>query len=305
MKFFQNPYTIGNTPLEHLLVFAPTKNLFAKIESRNPLGSVKDRAAMGMILRGEKLGLLTPGDTLIEATSGNTGIGLAWIAKKRGYTLIVTMPETMSEERKRVLKFLGVEIILTEGSKGMKGAVAKAKEISEERGLYLPNQFENPGNPDFHYRTTGPEIWKQSGGKVDMIVFGCGTGGSIMGVGKFLREKNPKLQIIAVEPQESPVLSKGPESAGPHGIAGIGPGFIPKIVDLNMFHEIETVHSQEARETAREIAEKEGLFIGISGGASAFVARKKAMQNPEKIVVTLFPDTAERYCSTPLFTEIL
>ncbi|MEI7511668.1 MAG: cysteine synthase A [Candidatus Peregrinibacteria bacterium] len=297
--------TIGNTPLTHLETFAPTHNLFAKIESRNPLGSVKDRAAMGMITRGESLGLLKPGGTIIEATSGNTGIGLAWIALKKGYKLIVAMPENASEERKRVLKFLGADIVLTEMAKGMKGAVAKAIEIAEETGAYFSNQFENPGNPDFHYHTTGPEIWEQSGGKVDIIVFGVGTGGSIMGAGKFLREKNPNLQIIAVEPAESPVLSKGPEAAGPHAIPGLGAGFIPKIVDLTLFDSVETVASPDARATAREIAKTEGLFVGTSSGAAAFAARKVAAENPEKFVATLFPDTAERYCSTPLFTEIL
>nr|VFJ88424.1 MAG: cysteine synthase A [Candidatus Kentron sp. H]VFJ92841.1 MAG: cysteine synthase A [Candidatus Kentron sp. H]VFJ94809.1 MAG: cysteine synthase A [Candidatus Kentron sp. H] len=290
---------IGKTPIVALGNFAPEVKLFAKLESFNPLSSVKDRAAYGMLVRAEQRGELQAGDLIVEPTSGNTGIALAWIARLKGYPLILTMPETMSLERRRILAFLGAEIVLTEGPKGMTGAIEKAREIAEAQKAYLPNQFENPGNPEFHFETTGPEIWRDFVGKVDIAVFGVGTGGTLTGAGGYLKGKNPKLKIVAVEPAESPILSGG--SHRPHKIQGIGAGFVPKILKTALIDSVETVSSDEAIAVSKALAQKEGLFVGISSGAAAAAARRVAIQNPDKVVITLFPDTAERYFSTDLF----
>ncbi|VFM95412.1 MAG: cysteine synthase [Candidatus Kentron sp. G] len=290
---------IGKTPVVSLGNFAPEARLWAKLESFNPLSSVKDRAARGMLLRAEENGQLKAGDLIVEPTSGNTGIALAWIARLGHYRLLLTMPETMSIERRRILEFLGAELVLTEGAKGMNGAIEKAREIAEDKNAYMPNQFENPGNPAFHFKTTGPEIWQDLAGKVDIAVFGVGTGGTLTGTGGYLKEKNPDLKIVAVEPAESPVLSGGSHS--PHKIQGIGAGFVPKILKTELIDSVETVPSAEAMAAARELTEKEGLFVGISSGAAAGAARRVAAGNPDKVVVTVFPDTAERYFSTDLF----
>ncbi|MBT8420121.1 MAG: cysteine synthase A [Gammaproteobacteria bacterium] len=290
---------IGKTPITALENFAPGTKLCAKLESFNPLSSVKDRAACGMLLRAEQKGELKAGDLIVEPTSGNTGIALAWIARLKNYRLVLTMPETMSIERRRILEFLGAEIVLTEGPKGMNGAIEKAREIAESKKAYLPNQFENPGNPEFHYKTTGPEIWQDLAGKVDIAVFGVGTGGTLTGAGGYLKEKNPGLKIIAVEPAESPILSGGAHS--PHKIQGIGAGFVPKILKTELIESIELVSSDEAIAVAKELAQTEGLFVGISSGAAAAAAKRLATQNPDKVVITVFPDTAERYFSTDLF----
>jgi cysteine synthase A len=294
--------TIGKTPLFRVPTFAPGANLFVKLESKNPAGSVKDRAVWGMIRLAEKEGKLKQGSIIVEPTSGNTGIGLAWISCIRGYKLILTMPETMSVERRNILKFLGAKVVPTDGMKGMQGAIDKAVEISEKENAFFPNQFSNPGVVQIHFETTGPEIWEEIGKKLDFAVFGVGTGGTLTGAGKFLKSKKKEVKIVAVEPADSPVISGG--KPGPHKIQGIGAGFIPDILDTKIIHTVETVTNEDALSTSRELAEKEGIFVGISSGAAAHAARKIAQSHPNEYVMTILPDTAERYLSTDLFFGI-
>lgn len=297
---------IGNTPLVELSHIknnlALEGNLIAKVEFFNPAGSVKDRIAKAMIEKAEKEGKIKKGATIIEATSGNTGIGLASVSAAKGYSTILTMPETMSIERRNLLKAYGAKIVLTEGAKGMKGAIEKAEELSKENeNSFIPSQFENKANPAIHYETTGPEIYNDLDGHVDIFVAGVGTGGTISGVGKYLKEKNPDVQIIAVEPEASPVLSKG--QAGPHGIQGIGAGFIPDTLDTHIYDEVIAVSNEDAYTTGRMLATKEGLLVGISSGAATFAAIQvaKRPENKGKNIVVLLPDTGERYFSTPMF----
>ena len=290
---------IGNTPLLKLEKFAKGLKLFAKLENKNPLGSVKDRAALGMILAAENQGLLKKKSKIVEPTSGNTGIALAWISKIKGYEVILTMPETMSIERVKIMKFLGAKVVLTKAEKGMQGAIDKANDIAKKENALFLNQFSNPGNSGIHYKTTGPEIWEQMDKKIDIAVFCVGTGGTLTGCAKFLKKQNPKIKIVAVEPADSAVLSGN--KAGNHQIQGIGAGFIPDILDLNLIDEICLVSNEEALDTAQELVLTEGCFMGISSGAAAFVAKRQAENNKNKKVCTLFPDTAERYLSTKLF----
>ncbi len=297
---------IGRTPLINLKAFSTEYGLEAeiigKLECFNPAGSVKDRVAKNMIESAEKKGLIKEGTVIIEPTSGNTGIGLAMVAVSKGYRLILTMPETMSVERRMLLKAYGAEIVLTNGAKGMQGAIDKAEELASEfENSFIPGQFTNMDNPKTHIMTTGPEIWEDTDGKVDIFVAGVGTGGTLSGVGEFLKEKNPKIKIIAVEPQDSPVLSEG--RSGAHGIQGIGAGFVPETLNTKIYDEIVTVKTEEAYESARIVAQKEGLLIGISAGAALFAAQKIARlpENKGKRIVVLLPDSGERYLSTPLF----
>ena len=294
---------VGNTPLVRInRLNKGAAEVLVKVEYFNPGGSVKDRIALAMVEAAEKSGALKPGGTIIEPTSGNTGVGLALIAAVKGYKLILTMPETMSIERRKLAKAYGAEIVLTEGAKGMKGAIAKAEELlAATPGAIIPQQFENEANPAYHYRTTGPEIWADTDGKVDAFVAGVGTGGTITGTGKFLREKNPDIKIVAVEPDTSPVLSKG--TPGPHKIQGIGAGFVPKVLDTALLSEIVTVSAEDAGATARAAAAQEGLLVGISSGAALFTALELS-KRPDfagKRIVALLPDTGERYLSTWLF----
>ena len=299
---------VGHTPvLEFTNIEKEEKlqaNLYGKLEYFNPAGSVKDRIAQAMIEDAEKKGILKEGSVIIEPTSGNTGIGLAAIAAAKGYRAILTMPETMSVERRNILKAYGAEIVLTEGSKGMKGAIAKAEELAKEiEGSFIPGQFDNPANPKVHYETTGPEIWRDTDGKVDAFVAGVGTGGTVTGTGKYLKEQNSDVKVVAVEPASSPVLSQG--KAGAHKIQGIGAGFVPKVLDTAVYDEIITVENDDAFAASKELTKKEGILTGISSGAALYAALQLA-QRPEfegKTIVALLPDSGDRYYSTPLFTE--
>lgn len=299
---------VGDTPLVEISNFAKDNginaNVFAKLEYLNPAGSVKDRIAKAIIENAEDKGMLKEGSVIIEPTSGNTGIGLASVAAVKGYRLIITMPETMSVERRNLMKAYGAELVLTDGSKGMTGAIEKAEELSKEiLNSIIAGQFTNPVNPETHYKTTGPEIWKDTDGKVDIFVAGVGTGGTISGVGKFLKEKNPNVKIIAVEPSGSPVLSEG--KAGPHGIQGIGAGFVPETLDTSVYDEVIKVENEEAYEFGRKFAKQEGVLVGISSGAALYAASvvAKRPENSNKNVVVLLPDTGDRYLSTPMFCD--
>lgn len=299
---------IGNTPVVELSNLEKEVGLKAqllvKVEFFNPAGSVKDRIAKRMIEKAEEQCLLKKGATIIEPTSGNTGIGLASVCASKGYKAIFTMPETMSVERRNLLKAYGAKIVLTPGSQGMKGAIAKAKELQESTpNSLIPSQFTNLENPQAHYETTGPELWEQTDGEIDIFVAGVGTGGTISGTGKYLKEKNPNIKIVAVEPEGSPVLSQG--KAGPHGIQGIGAGFVPDTLNTQIYDEIITVTNENAYNTGRAIAQKEGLLVGISSGASVYAAIQlaKRPENEGKRIVALMPDTGERYLSTPMFTQ--
>lgn len=309
MKIHQNILElVGHTPLVELSKIEKDEDLqsklVAKVEAFNPAGSAKDRIALNMIEAAEKEGLLKPGATIIEPTSGNTGIGLALVCAQKGYNLILTMPETMSVERRKLIKAYGAKVELTDGSKGMKGAIAKAEELAQEiPGSFIPSQFTNPANPKKHYETTGPEIWEDTEGTVDIFVAGVGTGGTLSGVGEYLKEKNPNVKIIAVEPEDSPLLSKG--YAGPHKIQGIAAGFIPETLDTKIYDEVVTVSNEEAFKMGRRLAQEEGLLVGISSGAAAKAALEvaKRPENEGKTIVVLLPDTGERYLSTQMFSE--
>ena len=297
---------IGGTPLLELVNLENAHELgatlLAKLEYFNPAGSVKDRIAKAMIDDAEAKGLLKEGSVIIEPTSGNTGIGLASVAASRGYRLIITMPETMSIERRNLMKAYGAELVLTDGSKGMKGAIAKADELAQEiPNSFIPSQFTNPANPAIHEKTTGVEIWDDTDGKVDIFVAGVGTGGTISGTGAYLKSKNPNIKVVAVEPKSSPVLSEG--TAGPHKIQGIGAGFVPETLNTNIYDEIIPVSNEDAFETGRVIARTEGVLVGISSGAAVWAAIQlaKRPENKGKTIVALLPDTGERYLSTPMF----
>lgn len=299
---------VGNTPLLHLGKmeerYQLDAHILAKLEYLNPSGSVKDRTALAMILDGEERGILKSGATIIEPTSGNTGIGLASIAAAKGYRIILTMPETMSVERRNILKAYGAELVLTDGTKGMKGAIAKAEELAKEiPGSFIPGQFVNPANPAIHKATTGPEVWNDTDGKVDFFVAGVGTGGTLTGTGEYLKEQNPDVKIVAVEPAGSPVLSEG--KGGPHKIQGIGAGFVPEVLNTKIYDEIIKVENEDAFAEAKLLAKKEGVLVGISSGAALHAAIELARrpENKGKTIVALLPDTGDRYYSTPLFTE--
>lgn len=299
---------IGNTPLMEVTNIERELKLEAsilvKLEYLNPAGSVKDRAAKYMIQDAEEKGLLKPGAVIIEPTSGNTGIGLASIAASRGYRVILTMPETMSVERRNILKAYGAELVLTEGKKGMTGAIEKAEALAKEiPGSFLAGQFENPANAKAHRETTGPEIWRDTDGKVDIFLAGVGTGGTITGTGAYLKEKNPSIHVVALEPADSPVLSGG--AAGPHGLQGIGAGFVPQVLDTEVYDEVFQAKTEDAYEAAKLLAKKEGILVGISSGAALYGAIElaKRPENKGKVIVALLPDSGDRYYSTPLFTE--
>lgn len=299
---------IGGTPLLELTNYEKANELnakiYAKLEYFNPAGSVKDRIAKAMLDDAEEKGLLKPGAVIIEPTSGNTGIGLASVAASRGYKVILTMPETMSVERRNLLKAYGAELVLTEGAKGMPGAIAKAKELAEQTpNSYIPSQFTNPANPAVHLKTTGPEIWADTDGKVDIFVTGVGTGGTLSGVGAYLKSQNPNVKVVAVEPATSPVLSGG--KAGPHKIQGIGAGFVPDTLNTDIYDEILPVQNEDAFATGRALVRSEGVLVGISSGAAVFAAAQlaKRPENAGKVIVALLPDTGERYLSTPMFAD--
>ncbi|MDD7311335.1 MAG: cysteine synthase A [Clostridia bacterium] len=299
---------IGKTPLLELVHIEKEEGLEAKVlgklEYFNPAGSVKDRIAKAMIDDAEQKGLLKPGSVIIEPTSGNTGIGLASVAAARGYRIIIVMPETMSVERRQLMKAYGAELVLTEGAKGMKGAIAKADELSKEfPGSFIPGQFVNPANPAVHRATTGPEIWEDTDGKVDIFVAGVGTGGTVTGVGEYLKSRNPNVKVVAVEPADSPVLSKG--TPGAHKIQGIGAGFVPDVLNTGVYDEIIAVENDDAFATGKLIGKKEGVLVGISSGAAVWAAIQlaKRPENKGKTIVALLPDTGDRYLSTPLFAD--
>ena len=308
-KVFKNlTDLIGKTPLLELSNYEKKHELQAtvigKLEYFNPAGSVKDRIAKAMIEDAEEKGLLNPESVIIEPTSGNTGIGLASVAAAHGYRIILTMPETMSVERRNLLKAYGAELVLTEGAKGMSGAIARAEELAKEiPHSFIPGQFVNPANPDIHRKTTGPEIWEDTDGKVDILVAGVGTGGTLTGTGEFLKSKNPNVKVIAVEPDASPVLSEG--KSGPHKIQGIGAGFVPKVLNTSIYDEIIRVKNEDAFSTGKELSKEEGLLVGISSGAAIWAATElaKRQENAGKVIVAILPDTGERYLSTPLFSE--
>ncbi len=299
---------IGKTPLLELVHIEKEESLeakiLAKLEYFNPAGSVKDRIAKAMIDDAEASGKLKPGSVIIEPTSGNTGIGLASVAAARGYRIIIVMPETMSVERRQLMKAYGAELVLTEGAQGMKGAIAKAEELAKEiPGSFIPGQFVNPANPAVHRATTGPEIWQDTDGKVDIFVAGVGTGGTVTGTGEYLKSQNPNVKVVAVEPASSPVLSKG--SAGPHKIQGIGAGFVPQVLNTAVYDEVIAVENEDAFATGKLIGKKEGVLVGISSGAAVWAAIQlaKRPENKGKTIVALLPDTGDRYLSTPLFAE--
>lgn len=300
---------IGNTPLLEVVNYEKANGIedvtiLAKLEYLNPSGSVKDRTALNMIEDAEKKGLLKPGATIIEPTSGNTGIGIAAVAAAKGYRAVLTLPETMSVERRKLLRAYGAELVLTDGTKGMKGAIAKAEELQASTpGSIILGQFDNPANPEVHKKTTGPEIWEDTDGKVDIFVAGVGTGGTITGTGAYLKEKNPNIKVVAVEPESSPVLSGG--AAGAHQIQGIGAGFVPKALNTDIYDEIIPISNVDAYAAGREIAVREGILVGISSGAALFAAVQlaKRPENKGKVIVVLLPDSGDRYLSTPLFSE--
>lgn len=311
--YADNSYTIGNTPLVRLKHFGQNGNLLVKVESRNPSFSVKCRIGANMVWQAEKDGILTAGKEIVDATSGNTGVALAYVAAARGYKITLTMPETMSTERKRLLRGLGVNLVLTEGSKGMKGAIAKAEEIvaSDPSHYVMLKQFDNPANPAIHQQTTGPEIWAATDGNVDFIVAGVGTGGTITGISRFIKQdKGKAITSVAVEPTESPVITQtlnGEEvKPGPHKIQGIGAGFIPKNLDLSLIDRVERVSSEEAIKTARRVMAEEGILVGISSGAAVAAADRiaKLPENKDKVIVTILPSASERYLSTVLFEGV-
>jgi len=293
---------IGGTPLLQLNRMFPDRRAWAKLECFNPAGSAKDRVAAAMIADAEERGLLQPGATIIEPTSGNTGIGLAAVAVPKGYRVMLTMPDSMSEERRALLRAYGAELVLTPGADGMNGAIAKAQELAAEiSGSFIPGQFDNPANAKAHYDTTGPEIWADTEGKIDMFVAGVGTGGTLTGVGRYLKEQNPAVRVAAVEPVSSAVLSGG--EAGAHGLQGIGAGFVPAVLDVSVIDEIVTVTEEQAYDAARELAKTQGMLVGISSGAALAAAKEIAThpENTDKTIVVLLPDTGERYLSSPLF----
>ena len=299
---------IGGTPIlklnNYIALNELPANIYAKLEYFNPAGSVKDRIAKAMIDDAEAKGALKPGAVIIEPTSGNTGIGLAAVAASKGYRIILTMPETMSVERRNLLKAYGAELVLTDGAKGMKGAIAKAEELAQQiEGGFIPSQFTNSANPTAHFNTTGPEIWEDTDGKVDIFVAGVGTGGTVSGVGKYLKSKNPNVKVVAVEPASSPVLSKG--VAGAHKIQGIGAGFVPDVLDTKIYDEIITVENDDAFATGKLVGHSEGVLVGISSGAAVWagIQLAKRPENKGKTIVVLLPDTGDRYLSTPLFQD--
>ena len=291
---------IGGTPLLELRHLHSGARVLAKLERTNPGGSVKDRVAVAMVNDAESRGILKPGATIIEPTSGNTGIGLALVAAVRGYKAIIVMPDSMSVERQKLLAAYGAQLVLTPGAEGMKGAIAKAEQLAKDiPGSFIAGQFENPANAQAHYNTTGPEIWQDTDGQVDIFVAGVGTGGTVTGTGRYLKEKNPQVQVVAVEPADSPLLSGG--QAGPHGLQGIGANFIPQVLDTAVYDRVISVTQQQAHEAARLLAQKEGILAGISSGAALHAAMELANENPGKTIVVLLPDTGDRYLSTNLF----